>query len=62
MDTMSVGVAVGRSAGPVAVARDSARHLLEGLVPAPVSEPADTVILVVSEDFRSRGVPLVGRR
>ncbi|MFH9723661.1 ATP-binding protein [Streptomyces sp. NPDC017254] len=49
MDTMSLDVATDRSAGSVARARDSARRFLEGLVPAPAPEVADTVILVVSE-------------
>ncbi|MFF8280670.1 hypothetical protein ACF05T_32135 [Streptomyces lateritius] len=49
MDTMSVGVATDRPAGSVAVARDSARSFLEGLVPTLASEAADTVVLVVSE-------------
>ncbi|MFD9053648.1 ATP-binding protein [Streptomyces zaomyceticus] len=46
---MSVAVATDRPAGSVAVAGDSARSFLEGLVPARASEAADTVVLVVSE-------------
>ncbi|MFF9852973.1 ATP-binding protein [Streptomyces litmocidini] len=49
MDTMSVDVATDRPAGSIAVARDSARTFLEGLVPALAPEAADTVVLVVSE-------------
>ncbi|MEU7005664.1 ATP-binding protein [Streptomyces sp. NPDC046332] len=49
MDTMSVDVATDRPAGSVAVACDSARSFLEGLVPALASEAAETVVLVVSE-------------
>ncbi len=46
---MGVDAATDCPAGPVAAARDSARHFLEGLVPALASEAADTVVLVVSE-------------
>ncbi|QGZ47636.1 ATP-binding protein [Streptomyces sp. QHH-9511] len=49
MDTMSVDVATDRPAGSAAVARDSARFFLEGLVPTLASEAADTVLLGVSE-------------
>jgi anti-sigma regulatory factor (Ser/Thr protein kinase) len=49
MDTMSVDVPTSRPSGSVAAARESAREFLEGLVPAPAAEAADTVVLVVSE-------------
>ncbi|MFD3335287.1 ATP-binding protein [Streptomyces sp. NPDC058700] len=49
MDTMSVDVATDRPAGSVAVARDSARRFLDGLVPSLASEVAEIVALVVSE-------------
>ena len=49
MDTMSVDVAIDHPAGSVAWARDRARSFLDGLMPTPAPEAADTVVLVVSE-------------
>jgi anti-sigma regulatory factor (Ser/Thr protein kinase) len=49
MDTMSVNVAILRSATSAAGARESARDFLDGLVPAIAVEAAGTVVLVVSE-------------
>ncbi|MFI0990519.1 ATP-binding protein [Streptomyces exfoliatus] len=48
MATMSTAVATVRPAGS-AGARASARRFLGGLLPAPASEVADAVVLVVSE-------------
>ncbi|GGO59271.1 ATP-binding protein [Streptomyces lasiicapitis] len=49
MDTKSVTVVPARSVTTVAVARDSARDFLAGLVNPIPAEAADTVALVVSE-------------
>ncbi|MFF1644820.1 ATP-binding protein [Streptomyces sp. NPDC058240] len=49
MGRLSINVAADRPAGPVAVARESARCFLEGLAPAHASEAAGTVVLVVPE-------------
>ncbi|WP_374105370.1 ATP-binding protein [Streptomyces sp. ISL-36] len=46
---MSVNVATARPSGSVAIARESAREFLEGLVPALAAEAVDAVVLVVSE-------------
>lgn len=49
MDTTSVSAAAVRPTTSVADARESTREFLEGLVPAVAVEPAETVVLVVSE-------------
>lgn len=49
MDTMSVGLAAGRSAASPAEARDRARLFLGSLNPPPARELAESVVLVVSE-------------
>ncbi|CAM5388375.1 hypothetical protein [Streptomyces tanashiensis] len=52
MDTMSVDIATDHPAGSVAWARHRARSSLDGLMPAPASEAADTEQVFTDWRFR----------